>query len=147
MVSPELRQAKTALVAKKRSLKEELKRIEEAIESLDRVIGPSSPKAGRRGSVKEAIAEVLEENAAVMHADEILEAVKRRGVELSSRDPKATVVTALIRLRDAGDVEALGRNRWQWKGRADLMEALRVSVESARARRATEREGRDSEGV
>jgi hypothetical protein len=115
MVSPELRQAKAALQARRRQLRDELKRVDEAIESLDRVLGSAPQRASRRGSVKAAVAEILKENAGVMHADEILDMVRGRGIELSGQDPKATIVTALIRLRDKGEVMSLGRNKWRWR--------------------------------
>lgn len=115
MVSQEIRQAKIALQAKRKSLREELSRVEQAIRALEGVINVPVPMRRKRsGGVKEAIATVLREHGGVMHADDILDAVKNRGVELSSADPKATVVTALLRMRDAGEVDALGKNQFRW---------------------------------
>ncbi len=115
MVSQEIRQAKMALQAKRKSLREELARVEQAIRALEGVINvPVPARRKRSGGVKEAIAAVLRENGGIMHADDILDAVKGRGVELSAADPKATIVTALLRLRDAGEVDALGKNRFRW---------------------------------
>jgi len=118
MVSQEIRQAKQALVSKKRELTEELKRVDQAIRALDEVMGASTPtrSRGKRSSgVKEAIISVLRESGHTMHADDIVEAVKARGIRLSAADPKATVVTGLLRLRDAGEVMALGRNQFRWR--------------------------------
>jgi hypothetical protein len=77
----------------------------------------------QRGLVdRDAVVTILQENGGVMHADEILEALNRQGVQFLTSDPKATVVTALIRLRDYGQVSALGKNRFQWKGEDDPFE-------------------------
>ena len=51
-----------------------------------------------------------------MHARDVVERLQRRGVPLSGRDPRATVVTALRRLAKEGNVEALGQNRYSWVG-------------------------------
>jgi len=118
VVSPEIRQAKTALQAKRKQLREELARVEQAIRALESV-SPVSVRRKRSGGVKGAIVEVLRENGGVMHADDIVEAVKARGVQLSAADPKATVVTALLRLRDSNDVKALGRNMFKWQAKDD----------------------------
>ena len=80
------------------------------------------PRRGRVATVKETTATILREAAGeALHADTVLAEVRRRGYSLSERDPKATIVTALIRLareRDRGNsgegVERLGVNYYRW---------------------------------
>ena len=115
MASAELRQARTALQLERRRLENELARVKQAISALDGVINVPVPTSRKRsGGVKEAIMAVMQEHGRAMHADDIVEAVKARGVQLSAADPKATVVTALLRLRNTGDVLGLGRNNFRW---------------------------------
>ena len=115
MASAELRQARTALQLERKRLKDELARVEQAIGALNGVINVPVPTSRKRsGGVKEAVIAVLQEKGSAMHADDIVEAVRARGVQMSSADPKATVVTVLLRLRDTGDVLGLGRNNFRW---------------------------------
>ena len=62
--------------------------------------------------MKPAIQAFLEQNERVVHADEIVEALSQQGVTLSSKDPKATVVTAVLRMKNDGLVVTLGQNRY-----------------------------------
>ena len=79
--------------------------------------GPHNLKQPRqaprtRSRVKPAIQAFLEQNERVVHADEIVEALSQQGVTLSSKDPKATVVTAVLRMKNDGLVVTLGQNRY-----------------------------------
>ena len=112
---PELKQARTALLTKKKQLQDELRRVEQAISALAGVIEGGGAPRQRSGSVRETVTAILRDNGGIMHADEVLAEARKRGLELSSRDPKATIVTALIRLRDDGQVEAHGLNRYSWR--------------------------------
>lgn len=119
MVSPEIRQARAFLKRQRSQLVEELKRIEKALVALEDVGQPAASATGskRQGSVREKVEEVMRENRdRVLHADEVLELVRSKGVVITSSDPKATIVTPLLRLKKAGKLDALGRNRFKWKG-------------------------------
>ena len=125
MVGPDsaiaTRQALQAAKAERRELQARVKDLDRLIASLEQYLGIGGterrPKrGGRRGYVKPAIIELLRDNGGVMHARDVVERLQSRGVQLSGRDPRATVVTALLRLAKEGNVEALGKNRYRWVG-------------------------------
>jgi HB1, ASXL, restriction endonuclease HTH domain len=72
-------------------------------------------------TVNEAIRRVLVEAGHPMHADAILESAQRRGLKVSARDPKATIVTALVRGMQRGRYVRTGPNTF----------GLRTQVKSA----------------
>ena len=116
---PDVRQARNTLNARRRALRDELKNIEQAIEAIDRAIASGAApltRAPRVGTVKEAVANVVRTSPRPIHANDIVLALQAQGIELSPKDPKGTVVTALIRLRNARQVEAMGRNTYRWIG-------------------------------
>lgn len=86
--------------------------------------------ATRQGpTVRELITETLRNHEGPMHANDVLASLQKRGITLSAKDPKATVVTALIRLArnrmERGEREgviALGGNRFVWG--SDLLGAV-----------------------
>ena len=81
-------------------------------------------RGGRRSRIKPLVLEVLREHGGEMHADEIVSVLRKRGVEMSQKDPKGTVVTALLRIeKETGEVEALGRNRYRANSDAEAAAA------------------------
>lgn len=84
-------------------------------------IAMSAPSP-RPGSIRSVITDIVRERAGgTIHADEVLEELRRREVPLSEKDPKATVVTALLRLAKMREERGLsegilrmGRNRFRW---------------------------------
>jgi len=119
MVSQEIKNARSALVQKRRQLSDELKKVDAAIQALDNVMGLSVPPKTPQAGVKDTISEILRDSRVPLHADAVLAQLRDRGVVISAADPKATVVTALIRLRNAGQVEALGKNVYRWRQPVD----------------------------
>lgn len=87
---------------------------------------PSIPTAGaprrRSSTIKPAIIEILKAHAPeAIHAGQVVAELRARGIPLSAKDPKATAVTAMIRMdrdRRAGDayegVEKLPGNMFRW---------------------------------
>ncbi|MCH8066007.1 MAG: hypothetical protein IIC90_09320 [Chloroflexi bacterium] len=53
-------------------------------------------------SVPKAVQRLLGEAERPMHADEIQKTLESRGMKFSRKDPKANIVTALVRGRDKG---------------------------------------------
>ena len=103
-------------------LANEIKQLDDAIAALNVVLGDErkpAPQRPPRSRVRPAIEHYLRDNRRVVHADEIVDSLKFQGVVLSSKDPKATVVTALIRMRDDNLVHALGANNYIWREYAD----------------------------
>lgn len=85
---------------------------------------PDSPphQGTRRSVIRPAVTDVLRARAPeLVHADEVLASLQARGIPLSQKDPKATVVTAMIRMdrerRTANQnegVEKLPGNFFRW---------------------------------
>jgi hypothetical protein len=73
----------------------------------------------RRLTVQEAIRKLLAEEGRPMHADEIRRELEQRGKRFSPKDPKATVVTALIRGVRRGDYIKTGPNTFRLAMRAE----------------------------
>ena len=122
-----VRQARQVLVARRREVAEDLRRLDQAIAALDMVLpdAPTRERAprpqrggGRRSVLRPAILEVLRERG-TLHADDIVTAIRERGIELSAVDPKASVVNALLRMAQADEVKALGGNRYELPTRTD----------------------------
>ncbi len=61
-------------------------------------------------SVNDALQKVMREVGRPLHADDLLEALQERGMALSQKDPKATVVTALVRGTQKGTYVRTGPN-------------------------------------
>lgn len=86
----------------------------------------ASPAMGSQSVVKPAIIAILKRHSPeAIHADQVVEELRRDGIPLSAKDPKATAVTAMIRLAHerrnlvthgigAEGVEAMGGNRFRW---------------------------------
>ncbi|MCC6381959.1 MAG: hypothetical protein IT304_05585 [Dehalococcoidia bacterium] len=118
-------QARDSLLQRRNQLHAEIVRIETAIKSLTEIIGDepipkqrtiaqprmaSGPRG--RGQIKPAIQQILRERAPeAIHANEVVAELRRRGLELSAKDPKATAVTAMIRMdaarRETGAKEGI----------------------------------------
>lgn len=64
-------------------------------------------------TVAGAITALLVERSRAMHANEIVEELQKRGMRLSPKDPKASVVTALVRGARKGIFERVGPNRYR----------------------------------
>lgn len=118
-----IRDARDALVRRRRELNQELKQIEYALNALNGVLNlaqtPASSKSGPPSRIKPEIELVLREADGPLHANDIMHALAERGIQMSAKDPKATVVTALIRMANAGVVRSLGGNTFQWVGEAE----------------------------
>lgn len=102
--------------------------------------GSATDAVSRRkshGVVKPVVVEVLKAHAPhFMHADEVVAEVRARGVPLSEKDPKATVVTAMLRLareaeikRLAEGVERIEGNRFRWYTTYEATQARRAASE------------------
>ena len=108
-----------------------LENLVRAISMLDASVSEESKsgatpiKRARRSRVRGAIEQVLKVADGPMHADQIMSAVAARGVQLSQKDPKATVVTALLRMRADGEVVLLGQNVFEWVAAEGLESASR----------------------
>jgi len=115
---PTIRDARASLVESRKRLMDEVATIDKAIAALDAVlassVGPTRTPAKRRSAVRAAVTSFLKGSRRVVHADEVVAALTAQGIALSSKDPKATVVTALLRMRDSNEVHALGENRYVW---------------------------------
>lgn len=75
---------------------------------------PPPVRRRRRSRIKSAIETVLKDARTPLHADVIRSILESQGVELSEKDPKGTVVTALLRMRNDGEIVLLGGNVFQW---------------------------------
>lgn len=64
-------------------------------------------------SIPMAVTAVLVEEDRAMHADEILRELRRRGRAVNVADPKASVVTALVRGMKRGKFERVGPNTYR----------------------------------
>lgn len=89
-------------IRRKVQLEEKILQAVELLLQVERGLPPDTGPAtttepARRPTITEAVASVLVEHGHPMHADEVMEELQRRGMELSEKDPKATVVTALVR--------------------------------------------------
>ena len=114
-----LKQALKALRAQRHQLTAELRKVDQGIAALEGIVEqPASGRprsGGRKSAIKPVALAVLKEHGGPMHADRIVEALQQRGVALSARDPKASVVTALIRMaKETSEVRTLGQNRYVW---------------------------------
>ncbi|MCH8025904.1 MAG: hypothetical protein IH866_03830 [Chloroflexi bacterium] len=67
----------------------------------------------QRLKIPEAVTSVLLSQDRAMHADEILQQVRLLGVALSAEDPKASVVTALVRGMKKGTFERVAPNTFR----------------------------------
>lgn len=67
----------------------------------------------KQPTVAGAITALLVERNRALHADEIVEELLKRGMRLSPKDPKASVVTALVRGARKGIFEKVGPNRYE----------------------------------
>lgn len=80
-----------------------------------------------RGAVKRAVRDMLiRESPHFVHADDVLNELQRLGFALSEKDPKATVVTAMLRMarerERLGATEGVERkpgNLFRWVGKQD----------------------------
>lgn len=77
----------------------------------------------RRPTIAEAVTSVLLEHGGPLHADEIMEQLQSRGIEMSDKDPKATVVTALVRGTKKGLFVRTGPNTFRLARPAERGEA------------------------
>jgi hypothetical protein len=136
-----LTEKRTALSAELRALTDELQRIDSALAALRgnvRTAVAQRPamrrfeelhSRKRASGVKATIEEIMQAaQGQALHADQVLEAIRARGIQVSAQDPKATIVTALLRLareREAKQlpegVWKLPRNRWIWSDSAPGM--------------------------
>jgi hypothetical protein len=123
---------RSELMSQVEQLSSEVRAIDTALKALRSLPGvmaqmssiPSAPQK-RSSGIKAAVIEILKENRGIpIHADAVLSAVRARGIQLSAVDPKATIVTALIRMAQArenkGEAEGvykLPRNTWVWEER------------------------------
>lgn len=64
-------------------------------------------------TVPNAILNLLIQRSRAMHADEIVAELQERGMRLSAKDPKASVVTALVRGAKKGIFEKVGPNKYR----------------------------------
>lgn len=119
--------ARAALKARRAEVHHELRTLDEAIASLDKVLSAmpesqpearepetvSTPRAaGARPPLRELIPQILREHGAEMHGMEIVEELERRGYTEDMAKPLDAVWIAADRLRKTGEVVGLGRNRW-----------------------------------
>ncbi len=125
-----LTEAQRLLQARRKNLANQLASIDGTLVELDRLIGQlvnprrnaSATKPGPQSVIKPAIEEILRAaQGEALHADQILEGVRAKGISVSKRDPKATIVTALLRMHrqrmaegSKTGVEKLGGNRFRW---------------------------------
>lgn len=72
------------------------------------LVPPTRPSI--QPSIPMAVTAVLAEEDRAMHANEILHELRRRGTALSVADPKASVVTALVRGMKRGTFKRVGPN-------------------------------------
>lgn len=110
-----------AAKAERRELQTDLHHLDRLITTLEVYLGenhwqPQKRRPGRPGRVKPEIVRLLSVNGGIMHASEIVAALQRGGIRLSLKDPRAVVVTALLRMVKDGDVAAFGKNRYRWIG-------------------------------
>lgn len=135
-VSRTLAEAREAIVKARDEMLERVNIFNQMLELMDRAerldgatatsLAPrkvSRRAVSHRGpTVRQMIQDILRASGRQMHANEIVEALQSQGVELSAKDPKATVVTALLRLsrvtaEQPGPKEgvfALGGNMFLW---------------------------------
>jgi hypothetical protein len=125
-----LERAQRTVVTRRKRLVGEINRLDKLTDELDRTLkalrqpGASTVdrQPGPRSRIKPVIEEVLRAaRGSPVHATDILEAVRARGIPLSAKDPKATIVTALIRMdrqRAATGaregVKRMGGNQFVW---------------------------------
>jgi hypothetical protein len=126
-----LTDAQKALDARYRFLIQQLNAVDQLRKQLEAalaVLGETrSASRGRRPGpasiIKPAIIEILKNaGGQPVHAQEILDAVKARGISVSEKDPKATIVTALLRMHrermargpHVEGVAKLGKNFFAW---------------------------------
>jgi hypothetical protein len=84
-------------------------------------LGPAREPGGR-SVIKPAVAAILKGHAPeAIHADQVVAELRERGVPLSHKDPKATAVTAMLRMdRDRrmhhspSGIERLPGNMFRW---------------------------------
>jgi hypothetical protein len=134
-----LNESLTAKKAKRDDLDTEIRRDEELLRAcelllLDERGGPvdaSQPillhaEARRRQTISQAIIGLLYERGRAMHADEIRSELEARGMTFSAKDPKASVVTSLVRGTQRGMFNRTGRNRFELSApQARLLDVIR----------------------
>ena len=82
-------------------------------ESPEEVGGPNrTPQALAGLTIPEAVHRVLTDEGRPMHASEIRAALEGRGVQLSAKDPLASVVTALVRGKKRGRLTRVAPNTY-----------------------------------
>lgn len=120
---------------RRKMLTDALGLVDEMLALLERAaLGNERPKPRpRRSRIRTAIAEVLREAKSPLHAAIIMSAVRMRGVPLSDKDPKGSVVTALLRMRNDGEVRLLGNNVFEWTGQESDEDASGDVPESPQA--------------
>ncbi len=128
-----LREAQRTLEIRKRHLENQLTTVKGILDQLDHLIGDmvepqrTGRKPGPTSVIKPIIINILKAaNGAPVHADTIMEGVRAEGIALSEKDPKATIVTALLRMHrnrmahgETEGVEKLGGNRFRWIAAAE----------------------------
>lgn len=115
----ELRSQLDDLQQRRAGIDSEIILIQNAIKALVTLTeGTSGASPKRTQGVKGAVEAIMRDSKGQrIHADQVLNEVRSRGIQVSAADPKATVVTALIRLareRSAEGVWKLPRNYWVW---------------------------------
>lgn len=120
--------ARLTLEARRKHLLNQLEAVETILTEMDRLVASmSAPRVRERkrapgptSVIKPAIIEILKAHPGEpLHADAILAAVRAKGISVSEKDPKATIVTALLRMartrgeKESGVVKA-GGNRFRW---------------------------------
>ena len=79
--------------------------------TFDINVGSYMPSVQR--SIPQAVTAILVERNRAMHASEILKELQLQGMPLSAADPKASVVTALVRGARKGAFEKVGPNTYR----------------------------------
>lgn len=125
-----LNDARRAFEARRKGLLNQLVMVDSLLNEVDRALrslNVGRPTATRKSPgpssvIKPAVSEILKAaQGQPVHASVILEGIQERGISVSEKDPKATIVTALLRMhrnrlldRSAEGVEKMGKNYFRW---------------------------------
>jgi len=124
-------QAELERMAAKRRLIEELLGVESGAAAGSAPAQPAGRRAGRRtaqaakrprrprGLITGKVREFLGQQREPVHGTEILAYLEREDAAPLSTKPMATLQSALQRLKEQGEVENTGRNRWRLRSAPD----------------------------